>query len=39
MRKGSATSVGISNGARHPDELEKDNASWIVETDYCLGQQ
>ncbi|KAL6530158.1 hypothetical protein OROMI_028803 [Orobanche minor] len=37
--KGSATSVGISQRARHPDELKKDNENWIVDIDYYLAQQ
>ncbi|GFP88223.1 DNA polymerase alpha catalytic subunit [Phtheirospermum japonicum] len=37
--KGSTTSVGIAQRARHPDELKKDNENWIVDIDYYLAQQ
>ncbi|KAG8363868.1 hypothetical protein BUALT_Bualt19G0067300 [Buddleja alternifolia] len=35
----STTSVGISQRARHPAELEKDNGNWIIDSDYYLAQQ
>lgn len=37
--KGSVTSVGIAQRARHPDELKKDNENWIIDIDYYLAQQ
>ncbi|KAK6116225.1 hypothetical protein DH2020_050021 [Rehmannia glutinosa] len=37
--KGSTTSVGIAQRARHPDELKKDNENWIIDIDYYLAQQ
>ncbi|KAL8477076.1 hypothetical protein ACS0TY_029401 [Phlomoides rotata] len=36
---GSTSSVGIAQRARHPDELKRDNESWIVDIDYYLAQQ
>ncbi|GER47322.1 DNA polymerase [Striga asiatica] len=37
--KGSTSSAGIAQRARHPDELKKDNENWIVDVDYYLAQQ
>ncbi|CAA0833741.1 DNA polymerase alpha catalytic subunit, partial [Striga hermonthica] len=37
--KGSTSSAGIAQRARHPDELKKDNENWIVDIDYYLAQQ
>ncbi|CAA0840971.1 DNA polymerase alpha catalytic subunit [Striga hermonthica] len=37
--KGSTSSAGIAQRARHPDELKKNNENWIVDIDYYLAQQ
>ncbi|CAA2966660.1 DNA polymerase alpha catalytic subunit [Olea europaea subsp. europaea] len=36
---GSSASLGISQRARHPDELKKDDGNWIIDIDYYLAQQ
>ncbi|XP_052195502.1 DNA polymerase alpha catalytic subunit [Diospyros lotus] len=35
----SATSIGIAQRARHPDELKRDNEKWMIDIDYYLSQQ
>ncbi|GKB44965.1 DNA polymerase alpha catalytic subunit, partial [Tanacetum coccineum] len=37
--KGSSTSAGIAQRARHPDELKKDNENLMIDIDYYLAQQ
>ncbi|GJU62697.1 DNA polymerase alpha catalytic subunit [Tanacetum coccineum] len=37
--KGSSTSTGITQRARHSDELEKDNENLMIDIDYYLAQQ
>lgn len=37
--KGSSTSAGIAQRARHPDELTKDNENLMIDIDYYLAQQ
>ncbi|KAJ9540835.1 hypothetical protein OSB04_027341 [Centaurea solstitialis] len=37
--KGSSTSAGIAQRARHPDELTKDNETLMIDIDYYLAQQ
>ncbi|CAO2830910.1 unnamed protein product [Amaranthus hypochondriacus] len=34
-----ATSSGIAQRARHPDELKRDNSQWMIDIDYYLSQQ
>ncbi|XP_057544544.1 DNA polymerase alpha catalytic subunit isoform X1 [Amaranthus tricolor] len=34
-----ATSGGIAQRARHPDELKRDNSQWMIDIDYYLSQQ
>nr|GFC28190.1 DNA polymerase alpha catalytic subunit [Tanacetum cinerariifolium] len=34
--KGSSTSVGIAQRARHPDELKKDNENLMIDIDYII---
>ncbi|OVA15651.1 DNA-directed DNA polymerase [Macleaya cordata] len=33
------SSTGIANRARHPDELKRDNNTWMIDTEYYLAQQ
>ena len=33
------TSSGIAQRARHPDELQRDNSTWMIDIDYYLSQQ
>ncbi|KAL6961477.1 DNA-directed DNA polymerase [Sarracenia purpurea var. burkii] len=35
----SNSSTGISQRARHPDELKRDNGKWMIDIDYYLSQQ
>ncbi|KAL6565204.1 hypothetical protein OROMI_016654 [Orobanche minor] len=35
----SGSSSGISQRARHPDELTKGNVTWMIDIDYYLAQQ
>ncbi|XP_066351384.1 DNA polymerase alpha catalytic subunit-like [Miscanthus floridulus] len=32
-------SMGIAQGARHPEELKRDPDKWMIDIDYCLSQQ
>ncbi|KAG5415966.1 hypothetical protein IGI04_003533, partial [Brassica rapa subsp. trilocularis] len=36
---GSASSAGIAERARHPDEVKEDDSRWLVDIDYYLAQQ
>ncbi|ESQ31194.1 hypothetical protein EUTSA_v10003515mg [Eutrema salsugineum] len=35
----SASSAGIAERARHPDEVKSDDSRWLVDIDYYLAQQ
>lgn len=35
----SASSAGIAERARHPDEVKSEGSRWLVDIDYYLAQQ
>lgn len=35
----SGSSTGIAQRARHPDELKRDDGTWMIDIDYYLSQQ
>lgn len=35
----SASSAGLAERARHPDEVKSDDSRWLVDIDYYLAQQ
>lgn len=37
--EGLSVSTGISQRARHPDELKNGNGKWMIDIDYYLAQQ